>query len=167
MEVALLICLIGIVLAVFVPTFARRLRTNKVAEASTMLEEMSRRVEAYYETPRSPSAERCLPPAAGPAPESPTPDPTEVHFASSETPGHETWAALGFEPDRPVRFSYRYAPSRDGCGLPATEDTVRITFVAQGDLDGDGVLSTFERRATISPEGFEPADVLLVHQRVE
>lgn len=166
-EVALLLCLLGIVLAIFVPTFLRRVRTNKISEAAELLQVMSQRASAYYETSWSSLKRHCLPPAAGPTPEAPTVESQDVDFFSSETAGHVSWKALDFQPERPVRFSYQYAPSRDGCGLGDSSEPTAVVFRAEGDLDGDGVRSTFERRATIDRDGFKAADVLLVHQRTE
>lgn len=166
-EAALLLCLIGIVLAVFVPTFLRRVRTNKINEAAELLQEMSDRAAAYYATSWDDGQRRCLPPSAGPTPAVPTVELVAVDFFAGDEAGHSTWEALGFQPDRPVRYSYTYTPSRDGCALDGTEDLVTITLRAEGDLDGDLVRSTFERRATLEPGGWKPANSLHVHQRVE
>jgi type II secretory pathway pseudopilin PulG len=163
LETALVLSLSGVVLAVFIPTFMRRVRTNKIHEAAELLSEMSRRASAYYER----HERDCLPAGAGPTPESPTVESHEVDFWSPETPGHGIWRALEVRPERPIRYSYEYAPSASGCGLSKSETPVSIVFRARGDLDGDGVLSTFERHATVGPGGFTPSDVLLVHQRTE
>ena len=156
LEAALLLCLIGIVLAIFVPTFLGRVRTSK----------MSARAAAYYATSwdgKSP----CLPPAAGPTPAEPSVDAQQLDFYSPEAKGHETWKALGFQPNRPVRYSYTFTPAVDGCDLVGREGLGTVSFRAVGDLDGDGVESTFERRATLGPDGWEEAEVLHVHQRIE
>jgi hypothetical protein len=42
-----------------------------------------------------------------------------------------------------------------------------VVFRAEGDLDGDGVRSTFERSAAVGRDGFMPAKALLVHRRTE
>ena len=166
-EGALLLSLLALILAVFVPTFLRRIRTNKISEAAELLGEMSRRAQVYYDATWPAQQRHCLPPAAGPAPTTPTEEPHAVDFFSPKTAGHQTWEAIGFQPDRPTRFSYRYTPSRDGCALPGSEDEVSVVFRADGDLDGDGVRSVFERRAVVGRDGFSPADALLVHQRTE
>jgi type II secretory pathway pseudopilin PulG len=166
-EVALLLSLLSVVLAVFVPTFLRRVRTNKVNEASELLQAISHRTRAYYETAWSSSERHCLPKAAGPTPPTPTVDPQDVDFFSPEEPGSPTWRALDFQPDRPVRFSYSFVPNRDGCLLDEAGDSVAVVLRAQGDLDGDGVRSTFEHRAVVDRDGFTPAEALLVHQRTE
>ncbi len=166
-EVALLLCIAGIVLAVFVPTFLRRVRTNKINEAAELLQEMSDRTAAYYST-TWPGGERyCLPPSAGPTPEAPTVELVAVDFLGDDQAGHGTWGALGFQPDRPVRYSYSYAPSRHGCSLNDEESLGEIIFRAEGDLDGDLVRSIFERRATLEGDGLKPAELLHVHKRTE
>ena len=69
----------------------------------------------------------------------------------------------GFAPDRPTRYSYEVVPDRSGCDL----DGVGVWFRAEGDLDGDGVRSVFERRSEAEGGGLVPVDILHVHQRVE
>lgn len=166
LEAALLLCLIGIVLAIFVPTFVRRVRTNKIDEASELLRELSARAAAYYATSWD-GTTHCLPPAAGPTPAVPTVEAQSVDFSSPDAQGHDSWSALGFQPERPVRYSYTYTPSQDGCGLDGRERSGTVSFRAQGDLDGDEVQSTFERRATFGADGWQQADVLRIHQRIE
>lgn len=163
LETALIVSLLALILAIFVPTFVKRLRTNKLDEASEILAEMSRGARAYYET----HERDCLPPAAGPTPSAPSVDPVAVDFTADDTEGSETWSALGVAPSRPVRFSYAYAPSRSGCGLSSLDEPVEVVFRARGDLDGDAVFSTFERHAVVDRTGFQEADVLRVHQRIE
>jgi len=42
-----------------------------------------------------------------------------------------------------------------------------VTFAAEGDLDGDRVLSRFERRATAKDGELVPAGVLIAAERME
>lgn len=171
-EVAAIVCVVGVVLAVFIPTFLRELRTSKTSEAAEHLELLYQRSAAYF-VARRPQAEgpartACLPPTAGPTPRAPTEDPEEVDFQSDDTPGHETWRALEFEPRIPIRFSYTFEPTASGCGLRSPEGTYLLTLRAEGDLDGDGERSVFERRARANDEGeLEPTDILYVRDRAE
>ena len=166
-EGVLLLCIAGVVLAVFVPTFLRRVRANKINEAAELLQDLSDRTAAYYATSWDLGKRHCLPPAAGPTPSAPTVDLAEVDFFAEEQAGHSTWEALGFQPDRPVRYSYTYTPTHVGCDVVDGDDTGAVTFRAEGDLDGDLVQSTFERRATIDANGLRPADALHVRRRTE
>ena len=162
-----MLCILGIVLAVFTPTFVRRVRINKISEASELLQEMSVRASAYYATSWADGRRFCLPSGAGPTPTMPTVDSATVDFAAEEQRGYQSWEALGFQPARPVRYSYSYAPDRHGCDLVDAGDLGSVSFRAEGDLDGDGVRSMFERRATIGATGLKPEETLHVHRRVE
>lgn len=168
-EVAIIICIVGSVLAVFIPSFVSHLRTSKIAEASERLDELHARAASYHAAVhRSPDGRRlvrCLPPAAGPAPARPSEDPVEVDFASPRTPGNATWRGLAFQPDAPIRFRYTFIPGSEGCDLGAR---TTVTYRAEGDLDADGVLSTFERRGRVDANGdLRPTDILFVEDRVE
>jgi hypothetical protein len=55
---------------------------------------------------------------------------------------HPTWHELSFEIASPHRYSYEFVT-----------DGARFIARALGDLDGDGVLSTFERTGQIGPDG--------------
>lgn len=166
-EAALLASLVALVLAMFVPSFVRRLETNKVSEAAELLGDMSRRASAYYDTSWGAGRSRCLPPSAGPTPSAPTVDATDVDFSSPDTEGYDTWQALGFQPDRPVRFSYRFATGAHGCDLGSTDPPTAVVFSAEGDLDGDDVRSRFELRATAGDDRLVAGEALQVHQRTE
>ena len=171
-EAALIVCLVGIVLAVFVPTFVRELRTSRTSEAVESLQLMSQRATAYFTTPwpqaDGPAAIRCLPPTAGPTPRAPTEGPERVEFQSVETPGHETWRALRFQPEMDVRYAYTFEPAASGCGLRSPAGSYLLTLRAEGDLDADGERSLFERRMAADDDGdlFE-FGILYARDRVE
>lgn len=168
LEAALLVCIAGVVLAVFVPTFVRRVRTNKIVEASELLRELSARTASYYGTTWDGERSRCLPAGAGPTPSEPTVDAEEVDFFDPSVPGHATWEALDFQPSRPIRYSYRYSPSLTGCGLGTEDQEDWVVWSAEGDLDGDSVMSEFELRAKPRVDGtLEPEGTLHVFRRVE
>ncbi len=113
--------------------------------------------------------QRCLPAAAGPSPPEPSEAPVNVVFAAPDTPGHVTWGALGFQPGDPVRYRYSFEPAADGCSIdPSTGGPHLVTFRAEGDLDGDGKLSTFVRTARGTDAGeLVPSGVLYVVDRIE
>ena len=171
-EVCAIVCVAGVVLAVFVPTFLGHLRTSKVSEASEELERMHDGAAAYWLSrplhAHGDARTHCLPAAAGPAPEHTSIDPVDVDFGATATPGATTWRALGFVPGRPTRFQYTFAPARTGCGIEAPPGQPVLVMRAEGDLDGDGARSTFERRAGISRTGeLVPVDILYVVDRIE
>jgi type II secretory pathway pseudopilin PulG len=171
-EVVLLLSLLGVVLAVGIPAFVRGLRTSKPAEAPEELQRMFASVAAYYAAPQpTPAGKRvhCVPEPAGPTPAKPSPQPAEVHFTAPETPGAATWRALGYAPAGPIRYRYSLLSSQPGCGLAPTNprDPVLLTLRAEGDLDGDGVLSRFERSVALRDGELVLEPLLVVHERVE
>ncbi|MFW6067478.1 MAG: pilus assembly FimT family protein [Myxococcota bacterium] len=171
-EVALLIAVVGSLLAVFVPTFVAHLRSSKTAEAAEQLARLHEHAAAYFLRAHPQDSGimgwQCLPEAAGPAPAEPSEDPVPVDFTDPEMPGHATWQALGWQPEERLRYRYTFAPEQAGCGLRAPDGEPVLTLRAEGDLDGDGTLSTFERLATVSKHGeLIPAGVLFVRNRME
>ena len=162
----------GVLLASGVPTFLRHLRLSKVTEASSNLATMHAMAATYFArtiaTPEGP-ATRCMPRAAGPTPGRPSPEPVDVDWEAPETHDGETWRALGFAPDEPVRFSYSFEPVAAGCALRSDPGAFLVSLRAEGDLDGDGERSIFERRAGVDPSAGEliPLGVLYVRDRVE
>lgn len=171
-EAAAIVCLAGILLAVFIPTFVRELRTSKTSEAVEQLEVLATRAAAYYATPfepeEGPALHRCLPPTAGPTPRMPTAEPAPQSFSAEETPGHETWAALEFQPEIELRYAYTFEPTASGCGLRSPEGSYLLTLRAEGDLDDDGERSLFERRMAANDQGeLESFGILYVRDRAE
>ncbi len=170
-ESAVLFCVVGVLLAAFIPSFVRQVRSSKISEATTQLASIYARTVMYYDaTHETPGGRRrrCFPPPAGPTPATPSVDAVEVDFISEEEPGRLTWMALGFMPTTPLRFRYTFIPSQDGCGVAADDEASAITIRAEGDLDGDGRMSTFERAARIERVGgLKPFGVLSVENRVE
>lgn len=202
-EVALFICLVGVLLAVSVPTFLRAIRTSKMAEAPHELARIYAATTAYYSTPqfvaavavtRSPAAgpqrassiagaaspaapteragsERvhCMPSPAGPTPEKPASEPTQVAFGAPDAPDSATWRALGYEPSAPIRYRYSLLPSASGCETLGEDShgEVVLSIRAEGDLDADGLLSLFERKVTVQSGKLALDPLLIVRDRVE
>jgi type II secretory pathway pseudopilin PulG len=191
-EVAVVLSLLGVLLAVGIPTFVRALRTSKMAEAPEQLQRIYAGAATYYAAPqsvtapiapparagggaRTQSTERppairshCLPSPAGPTPEKPSPAPVTVDFADPSTPGSGTWRAIGYAPGTPIRYRYTLAPEHSGCDIDSSEpDSPGLRVRAEGDLDGDGVLSRFERTANIVDGSLVLDPLLIVRDRVE
>ncbi|MCC7535898.1 MAG: hypothetical protein IT379_06785 [Deltaproteobacteria bacterium] len=170
-EAAVLVCVVGVVLAVGVPTFLRAFRRSRSSEAVEMLGALAHAAESYYEKRWRRLGERrvsrCLPPAAGPTPETPTVDRVEVDFSAASVEGHETWEALGFDPRGGTRFSYKFEPVASGCDVVPQPSQHLYRARAYGDLDGDGELSTFERRTRFRDGRLVGASSLWVRDGVE
>ena len=172
-EAALVVCILGVGLAVFIPTFLSKVQTSKIGEASTHLAQIYRSAASYYESAQPLEGDegvrhRCLPPLAGPTPAMPTEDAARVDFAAEGVEGAATWSALAFSPEEPLRYSYTFTPVEAGCGVEVEPGRALITIEARGDLDGDGQTSLFERSATLDEDGlWTPLGLLYVSDRVE
>lgn len=134
-EVALGISLLGCVAAVAIPTFIREVHMSRFVEPTEGLTRLGASAIAHA------AAQASLPDQAPLTPPSPPRGRKEV-----DPPGtwdHPTWQMLDFRAvpeDIPHAYSFVFEPAVG-------------TFVARahGDLDGDGIHSTFEIRGTQTP----------------
>lgn len=166
----MLISVVAIVLAAALPTFFRSLRLSKISEASRQLEQISAHASAYYAKAHPTSAglrNGCLPEAAGPAPAKPSVKPVYVKLAATEVPGSPTWTAIGYELDEPIRYRYSLIPSTPGCAGSERPEGTSLVLRAEGDLDGDGVLSLFERTLRIVSDELVPEPLFVTRDRTE
>jgi hypothetical protein len=135
-QAASLFAAFGSVLAAFVPTFFKNLSASKLSEPIEGLDRIVTHAVAYADAPGRPD-EFAFPPAA---PLTPAQVPRGVSVVDPpEAWEHLTWKSLDFGFDRPHAFSFQL----DSGYEPAT-GMMRFVATAHGDLDGDGVLSTFE-----------------------
>lgn len=171
LEVALVISITGMVLAVAVPTFVQKLETSKAAEASHQLETLYRNAAAYYAVARPTTGSKlayCVPAAAGPAPLVASMNPVPVDFGAADMPGAPTWKALDFAPKESLRYRYSFLSHGPSCLVDEPLQPSTIAIRAEGDLDGDGTLSRFERRAQLHAYGvLEPDNMLHITERTE
>jgi hypothetical protein len=128
---------VGLLTAIAVPAFLQYIRRAKESEAEAKVSELSDSAEGYYHefgrlpesTPLTP-ARRCCEHPGGRCPA----DPADW--------SHPTWQALNFAISD--LFFYQYQFVSDGTSFTAR---------AVGDLDCDGIMSTFERVGTVRPGG--------------
>ncbi|MCC6523939.1 MAG: hypothetical protein IT373_14870 [Polyangiaceae bacterium] len=141
LEIAAIVAVGGSLLMVAVPSFVRNLAASKLSEPVDGLDRLVRNALVYAEEkPQDIS----FPPSA-PL----TPPEVPRGKAESDAPElweHKTWQALKFRFDAPHYFAFRWDSAFD----PQT-GSMRFVATAHGDLDGDGVLSTFEVRGERLP----------------
>lgn len=223
-EICLVISIAGLLLAVMIPAFVRAFHASKVSEAALQLAEIHGRVATYYGSARTinnaegtgRAGQHCLPNPAGPTPYKLARRAREINFGHADARGRDTWQAIDFLPEEPLRFRYTFVPEAAGCrgkdsahegretadgrlrgggdgdeqrsGFEPGEDLKReagekpdakgppetpqetsdgiprgFLLRAEGDLDGDGMYSLFERRARVDGEGQVEA-VGILHQ---
>jgi hypothetical protein len=134
-ELAISFAVTGSLLAVAVPAFVRNLHASKLVEPVDGLKEIAEGATTYAKAHDVPHA---YPPSA---PLTPTAVPRGTREADApDAWEHPSWKSLGFraaEDGVPHAFSFAFT-SANG----PTRST--FTAVAHGDLDGDGVTSTFQ-----------------------
>jgi prepilin-type N-terminal cleavage/methylation domain-containing protein len=159
-ELMVAVAIIGILAATAIPVFAGMVNRSKTGEVSSNLASMFKLSAAYYASERSTGqgfgtnhSGFCILDDAGPVPVQALP--TKQAFTADAS-----FRSLGFTLADFTYFSYGIVSKNaaSSCGnLPNTPDL--YTFYAHGDLDGDGVESTFELAA-----GSDGSNVLM-HSR--
>jgi hypothetical protein len=143
-ELAVGAAILGSLLAVAVPAFSRDLHASRFVEPTDGLARLGASAVAYAE------ANERFPESAPLTPSAPARGTKEV-----DPPGTwdgPTWKALSFRPS-PEGVPHAYAFS-----FESTAGGSAFVAQARGDLDGDGVLSTFEIRGrTGRTDGEKPA----------
>lgn len=166
-EMTLIVSIAAVLLAVFVPTFLKQVRLSKTSEPTLELAEIDARARVYYQALHGGAARRrrCLPAPAGPTPSVGSVDPIAVDFHADDGSGNPTWQALDYQPSGPIRFRYSFTPVAARCGVHGAH---LWTIVAEGDLDGDGKHSSFERSSGVVANGtVGPTGVFHILDRVE
>jgi type II secretory pathway pseudopilin PulG len=135
LELAIAFALVGSLLAIAVPTFVREVHASRFVEPVEGLQRIGASAVAYG---RLHPVAQGFPPSAPLTPASPPRGHCEVDAPDAWE--HPTWRQLDFRPS-PPGTPHCFAFSFDSSLSPASS-----TFRAQahGDLDGDGISSTFE-----------------------
>lgn len=145
-ELMIVVAIIGILAAVAIPAFMKYIRRSKTSEATMNLRKIFDSSVSYYNEEHAVRAggvavARMFPSAVTSTPASTAcvggssvkTAPAPAMFASA------SWQALNFSVDDPFYFQYTYQ------GNNLTGIASAFTARANGDLDCDAVLSTFER----------------------
>ena len=154
-EAALAFALGGSVLAVTVPAFVRNLNASRMTEALDGLERISARANALAD---SAPQDRAYPPSCPLTPAT-VPRATLVTDPPA-TWNQPTWRLLGFSIDTPHAYSFQFDSTNDA-------KISSFTVEAHGDLDGDGVVSTFRTGGSVEPGQPPRRSALEVMREVE
>ncbi len=169
-EIMIVVAIIGVIAALAVYGVSRYLRSAKVAEAKQSVGQIARGAVGAYERERSPSelmaeggqsvaVSNALCESATPIPAT-VPKGTKYQPSSAAGQGFQTgdsetgWKCLMFEISQPIYFRYSYtkngataAPNNPGA---CTADCFEAG--ANGDLNGDGALSSFAMTGQINAQ---------------
>lgn len=141
LELAALIAVGGSLVAVAVPSFVENLSFSKLNEPIEGLDRMVTSAIRYAEG--RPQNISFPPPAPLTPTEVPRGEPADDPVDAWE---HLTWKSLDFRFQQPHSFAFRFDSALD-----PESGVMRFVATAHGDLDGDGVLSTFEVRGERLP----------------
>lgn len=154
-EAAVGVAVAGSVLATALPAFVKNLHASRLVEPMDGLERIAGRATQLA---AGSATERAYPPSVDLTPaEVPRGEP------ASDPEGtwhHPTWRTLAFEFDNAHCYSFAFE-SRNS----TSSSTFRAT--AHGDLDGDGLLSTFRIRGETVPGGEPSVQPLEMYREVE
>jgi len=151
-EAAIAFAILGVTLAVVVPSCIRSVRLARTAEAAENLDHVV--VSAAAERNAKPQVVLASTPL--------TPSTVPRGQMVSDPLGtwdHPTWKAIGFLIEDPHWYAYRLDIDPDA--------TTPLRAIAYGDLDGDGVLSTFERSAKREGNTIVPRPGMIVTADLE
>ena len=142
------VVIIGVLASIAIPSFMRSVRRARASEATMNLRRMFDSSVAYFDDYRA-DADGNIVPTQFPDTATPSPpltlvgdkpmEPDTTHWSG------QTWQALNFTIGDPHYYAYQY----DSVG---TQNSAQFTASAFGDLDGDGVYSTFARVGHVSDD---------------
>ncbi len=141
-ELMIVVAIIGILAAVAIPAFLKYIKKSKTSEARTNIRKVYDGELAYFDEEHVTRAGAIISKQfvnAGPSPSNPPG--IDKATGNWETEG---WSQLKFGSDSPVLYSY--TATTGGTGTDSS-----FTARAEGDIDGDGNTSLFERVGAVNP----------------
>lgn len=138
----------GVAAAVAIPAVMKYIRRSKTHEATMNVRKMYDAAVMFYVQDPAQRGEKAprFPATTGLTPDRPFCADGDEFEPSPEAWAEPGWRELGFALDGPHAYRYQFVSEGTGAGA-------RFTARALGDLNCDGVLSTFERVGWIDREG--------------
>ncbi len=142
LELMISVFIVGLLAAVAVPVLTRYMKRSKTTEALINLRKVYDGEVAYYQVDHLDVTGIVIDKQFVTCPATPpdVPGPSKT-LGNWEDPA---WQTINFSVDSPVYF--RYSAPASGVGTQSI-----FTARAEGDLNGDGVTSDFERLGTVDP----------------
>jgi type IV pilus assembly protein PilA len=156
-ELMIVVAIIGILAAVAIPAFMKYIRRSKTSEATMNIRKLFDSSVSYYNEEQAERTGTILPrqfPQTEVAPVAGDNWGTCEGLDSSkfqpdaDTWDADTWQALNFAVEDPFYYQYTYASNGPG----TTGADSAFTARANGDLNCDQILSTFERVGTVDSQ---------------
>lgn len=147
-ELMVVVTIIGLLATIAIPGFVKYLRKSKAVEAHEALQKIKIGAKAYYMSEKWDTHGNFLPNAF---PTGINKTPAKPHCDRQLTPT-ASWDANGWAPVRFALVEAHYF-SYDFSSNGSTGIQARYTAYAYGDLDCDGVESTYDIRGAVNNEG--------------
>lgn len=144
-ELMIVVAILGILAAVAIPAFLKYIKRSKTTEATMNVRKLYDSSVTYFAGEHTSGAGAIIQaqfPAAATLPTLTTIGDVKITTLPSSWDGVATWNALQFSVSDPSYFAYQY----DSAGV--TNDS-KFTATAFGNLDGDGIYSTFTRVGSV------------------
>ena len=152
-ELMIVVVILGILAAVAIPAFTRYVKRSKTSEATGNITKIYQGQLTYFQA----ALERGTQTYVNASTAMPTAAPSAAKYTAnvSQWAADANWTAIGFSLDSAHYYQY-LSPG----------GTSAFTSRALGDLDGDAILSTFERTGTITSGELQGSN-LTVTQELE
>ena len=152
-ELMIVVAIIGILAAVAIPAFMKYIRRSKTSEATMNIRKLFDSSVSYYNEEQAKRDGTILKrqfPKTAVAPENWAAQTCEGGDSRKFQPNNktwdeDTWQALNFAVEDPFYYRYTYTASGEGAQS-------KFTAAANGNLNCDDVLSTFERIGTVDSD---------------
>ena len=153
-ELMIVVVIIGILAATAIPAFLRFVARTKTAETGIQLKAMFTGAQAYYAEERinqgwtttTSAVSSCIGPSADLGH-----TPSDDKVIMNPTGNLTQFQYLDWGPTDGIRYNYVAVSAGASCGVGS--GTPVYTFRANGDLDGDTLLSTFEMAVGVMENG--------------
>jgi prepilin-type N-terminal cleavage/methylation domain-containing protein len=162
LELMVIVCILGILSAAALPAYTRYIRRAATVEATLSIRRMYDGAVAYFLGEHADIAgniQRRFPDSVGPTP-AVIPPGIKVLVSTTEW-AQPAWAALTFSVNDPQRFSYSFNNNNLSGAAAAGQ------VIAQGDLNANGVFSTYERTLQATNEGVQGGAALTIINELE
>ncbi len=144
----IVVAILGILASVAIPAFINYMKRSKTTEATINTRIVFQSMLSYFESEHTGGNNHHFPSNTGVTPTTVSPGNKNILNAAMITnfSSSLTWTALGFVPAENFYYSYSFGSDCPGSQC-SNGDTATVS--AFGNLDGDGVYSTFSRTVEV------------------